>query len=166
MNTTIYHHDNITRTFNYCWQKTFVSLTKLPAMVLAWENLQEVFVMLVVVVFLPHWRFLRFRATFPSHQTLPWLLRSMKASTSSEVYTGYFCLLYFFHHSFTVRATVLSGRFLPRYVSYLALLPHILTHFCDSDAGRNTPSRILLCDCPHRVVPSGWHVVLNYSYCR
>ena len=39
----------------------FMSLedsTKLPAMVLAWENFQEVFVMLVVVVvFLPHWRF-------------------------------------------------------------------------------------------------------------
>ena len=27
--------------------------------------------------------------------------------------------------------------------------------FCDSDAGRNTPSRILLCACPHKVVPSG-----------
>ena len=47
-------------------------------MVLAWENLQEVFVMLlvvvvvvvvaVVVVVLPHWRFLHFWATFPCHR--------------------------------------------------------------------------------------------------
>ena len=29
---------------------TFVNLTKFPALVLAWENLQEAFVMLVVVV--------------------------------------------------------------------------------------------------------------------
>ena len=59
-------------------------------MVLAWKNLQEVFLMLVVVVVLPHWRFLRFRATFPCHRhstlasqapeglhqlwALPWLL--------------------------------------------------------------------------------------------
>ena len=38
--------------------------------------------------------------------------------------------------------------------------------FCDSDAGRNTPSRIVFCACPHIVVPSGWCVVFNYSYCR
>ena len=37
-------------------------------MVLAWENLQEAFVMLVVVVVFPHWGFLRFRATFPCHR--------------------------------------------------------------------------------------------------
>ena len=72
---------------------TLVNLTKLPAIVLAWENLQEVFVMLVVVVvfcFLLHWRVLHFPATFPCHRhstlasqareglhqpwVLPWLL--------------------------------------------------------------------------------------------
>ena len=37
-------------------------------MVLAWENLEEVFVMLVVVVVLPHWRFLRFWTTFSCHR--------------------------------------------------------------------------------------------------
>ena len=36
---------------------------------------------------------------------------------------------------------------------------------CDSDAGRNTPSRILLCTCPHRVIPSGWRMDLNHPYC-
>ena len=33
-------------------------------------------------------------------------------------------------------------------VFYLALFPHIFGMFSDSDAGRNTPSRILLCACP------------------
>ena len=33
---------------------------------------------------------------------------------------------------------------------------------CDSDAGRNIPSRIFLCVCPHRVVPSSWRMDLNY----
>ena len=36
---------------------------------------------------------------------------------------------------------------------------------CDSDTGRNTPSRILLCTCPHIVVPFGWRMDLTYSYC-
>ena len=62
--------------------------------------------------------------------------------------------------------TVLSGRFLPTGVIYLALLPHIFARFCDWDAGRTTQFRILLSTCPHRVVPSGCHMVLNYSYCR
>ena len=30
---------------------------------------------------------------------------------------------------------------------------------------RNTPSRILLCACPHRFVLSGWCMASNYSYC-
>ena len=38
--------------------------------------------------------------------------------------------------------------------------------FCDLDTGRNTPSRILHCPCPHKIVLSGWCMVLNYSYCR
>ena len=46
---------------------------KLPAMVLAWENLQEVFVMLIVaVVFLPHWRFFINCFSTSSSLTLPW----------------------------------------------------------------------------------------------
>ena len=60
-----------------------------------------------------------------------------------------------FRHCFTASGTVLSGSFLPTSVFYLALLPHTLVRFCDSDADRDTPSRILLCACPHRVVPSG-----------
>ena len=40
-----------------------------------------------------------------------------------------------------------------------------LARFCDSNAGRYTPSRIFLCACPHRAVLSGWRMDLNYSYC-
>ena len=56
----------------------------------------------------------------------------------------------------TASATVLSERL-------LTTGDFILHSFvCDSDTGRNTPSRILLCACPHRVVPSGWRMDLNY----
>ena len=51
-------------------------------------------------------------------------------------------------------ATVLSRSFLPTGVFYLALLPHILVLFCETDAGRNTRCRILLSTCSHRLVPS------------
>ena len=37
--------------------------------------------------------------------------------------------------------------------------------FCNSDAGRNTPSRTLLCACPHKVTPSGQGIALKYLYC-
>ena len=50
-----------------------------------------------------------------------------------------------------------------------AFLPCILSlhgTFCDSDGGRITLTRIHLCPCPHKVVLSGWRMVLDYSYCR
>ena len=88
--------------------------------------------------------------------------------SSSQSDSGYFHLNFsgLFRHSFTASATVSSGCFLLTDVFYLAHLPHISARFCDSDADRNTPSRILLCAYPIRVVPSGWRMVLNYSYCR
>ena len=65
-------------------------------MVLAWENLQEVFVMLVVVVvFYLTGAFYVSGLLFLATGTPPWLLRPVKASTSSELYPGYFWLLYF-----------------------------------------------------------------------
>ena len=73
----------------------FVNLTKLPAMVLAWENLQEVFVMLVVVVVFLTGGFYISGLLFLATGTPPWLLQSVNASTSSELYPGYFLLLYF-----------------------------------------------------------------------
>ena len=99
--------------------------------------------------YFPHWRFLRFQATFPCHQhstlasqareglrqfwALPWLL------LVALLFPG------FFVNCSTVGATVLSRYFLPTGVFYLTLLLHIFGTFCDSDAGRNTLSRILLC---------------------
>ena len=127
-------------------------------MVLAWKNLQEVFLMLVVVVVLPHWRFLRFRATFPCHRhstlasqapeglhqlwALPWLL------SVTLLLPGFFVTFVPPALRFWVGVFYTHRRFF-----YLALPPHILARFCDSDVGRKTPSRILLCACPHRVVP-------------
>ena len=68
----------------------------------AWENLQEVFMMLVVVLhsLLFLWccllLFLRFRATFSMPVALhPGFFRPVNASTCSELYPGYFRLLYF-----------------------------------------------------------------------
>ena len=111
----------------------FMSLedsTKLPAMVLAWENFQEVFVMLVVVVvFLPHWRF------FIS------LLFDIIPHPSVDYRRVFTPILYFqpspsqsdsrhfhfqpFRYLLTASATVLSGHFLPTGVFYLTLLPDI-----------------------------------------
>ena len=73
----------------------FVNLTKLPAMVLAWENLQQVFVKSVVVVVFLTGGFYISGLLFLATGTPPWLLQSVKASTSSELYPGYFLLLYF-----------------------------------------------------------------------
>ena len=56
----------------------------------------------------------------------------------------------------TGSATVLSERFLLMGVFTL------YSFVCDSGEGRNTPSRILLCACPHRVVSFSWRMDLNY----
>ena len=92
--------------------------------------------------------------TFPDCFSLP-----MKASTRSELYPGYFWLLYFcqvfssqfYRERYSFEwACFTRRRFLP-----YAPSPTFLARFSDSDAGKNTPSRILLCACYHRVVPSG-----------
>ena len=132
-------------------------------MVLAWGNLHEVFVMFVVVVVI-----LRFRASVPCYRhstlvsqareglhqlwALPWLL------SVALLLPGFFLRV--------LRRALRfwAGVFYPQAFFCLELLPHILARFCDSDVGRNTPSRILVCACAHKVVPSGWRIVLNYSY--
>ena len=95
--------------------------------------------------------------------TPPWLLRPVKASTSSELYPGYFRLLYFcqvFSSQFYRKrygfewAFFIRKRFLP-----YAPFSHFGTFLW-------LRSRIFLYACPHRVVPSGWRMDLNYSYCR
>ena len=118
-------------------------------MVLAWDKLQEVFVMLVVVVVLPHWRFF-VHCFLTLSLILPWAIAGFLQQFCNFSPADAF-IWTFLGFSVTV---------LPR------LLPHTLVRFCDSDADRDTPSRILLCACPHRVVPSGWRMILNYLYCR
>ena len=76
-------------------RRTFVNSIKLPAMILSWKNLQEVFLMLVIVVVLPHWKFLRARATFPCYQHSTLVSQAREGLHSSELYPGYFRLLYF-----------------------------------------------------------------------
>ena len=84
--------------------------------------------MLAVVVFLTGGFYLS-GLLFLATSTPPWLLRPVKASTSSELYTlatfGCFTFARFFRHIFTASATVLSGHFLPTDVSFpCAPSPH------------------------------------------
>ena len=116
--------------------------------------------LVVVVVVFPNWRFLCFRTTFLCHRHSNPASQPVKASTGSELYPGYFRLTYFlpgfFRHSFTTSATVLSGHFFTHRLFFtLRSFTKIFRTVCDSDTGRNTPSRILLCACPHIVVPFG-----------
>ena len=102
--------------------------------------------------------------TFPGYFSLPQALHpgflgqwgSPPALSSTLATFGFFTFAKIFRHSFTASVTVLSWRFLPYTPS-----PHFGTFLwlrCD----RNTPSRILLCACPHKVVPSGWRMGFNY----
>ena len=58
-----------------------------------------------------------------------------------------------------------AGMFHPLMFFTLHSFPTFFGTFCDSGEGRNILSRILLCACPHRVVPFDWRMDLNYSYC-
>ena len=125
----------------------------------------------------PYWRFLVFRTTFPCHQHstpasqareglhrlwgLPWLLSVA-------------LLLPGFSATVLPRALRFWGNiFYPQTFFTLRYFTDIFGTFLwlrcrqdwNSDAGRNTPSRILLSTYPHRVDPSGWRMDLNYSYC-
>ena len=79
--------------------------------------------MLVFVVILPNCRLLRFCTTSLATGTPPWLLRPVETSTLATFGCSIFARL--FRHSFTASATVLTRRFLPRGVVYLALLPQV-----------------------------------------
>ena len=102
-------------------------------MVLAWEKLQEVFVMLVVVaVALPPWRFSFFIAF--------WRRLSFFRELSPVFYTHFILFqpsssqsdLQHFHLTFLGLPRVLrfwAGVFYPQALFYLALLPYVLVHF-------------------------------------
>ena len=126
----------------------------------------------VVVVFLTGGFYvsgLLFHAT----GTPPWLFRSVKASTSSELYPGYFRLLcfcqafpsQFYHERYGFERTFFTHRRFFTLQSFPTFLARFVTQM--RDAGRNTPSRMLLCACPHRVVPSGWRMDFEFvPLCR
>ena len=114
---------------------------------------------------------------FPGYFSLPPALDPgfsdlwMPPAALSSNLTNFVCFTFarLFRHGFTASATVLRGHFIPTGVFYLTHFPQIFgpfCGFCDSDAGRNTQSRILLCAYPHRVVTYGWRMDLNYSYCN
>ena len=136
-----------------------------PAMELAWENLQKVFAMLVVVVVFTSLEVFTFTGYFLCH----WHSTLASAFTSYELYPGYFWVFYFcqaFPSHFYRERYGWVGIFYPQVFFYLTLhILHIFDTFCYSDEGRNAPSRLLLCVCPQRVVPSRWRMDLSYSYC-
>ena len=129
-------------------------------MVLAWENLQEIFVIIVVVVV----AVVAFYLTGGFFISLLFGVIPHPSVSYRCVFTPHFILLvlqsdtrhFHFNYSrlfiFTSSATVLNGSFLPTGIFYPTLLRLWL------NAGRNAPSRIFLCTCPHRVVPSGWRM--------
>ena len=128
----------------------FYKLNKAPSDGTCWENLPEAFVMLVLRY--PYWTFLRFVATFPC------LRQSTLASQGHEhfhqlwtLYPGYFRLLYFCQafppHFYRERYGFERVFFTHRRFLLCTPSSHCGT-FCDTDAGRNTPFRILLCACP------------------
>ena len=122
----------------------------------AWENLQEFFVMLVAEMLLLSSLegFFVSGLLFLATNTPTCLLRPVKASTISEFYPGYFQLLNF--------CQAFPPQFYqPQAFFTLCFLTNIFGTVCDSDAGRNTPSRILLCAWPHRVLSSSWFMGLN-----
>ena len=87
-------------------------------------DLLMLFILLLLFIF--------FQATLPCHGTPRWLLRPVKASTSSELYPGYFWLLYFFRafpSDFYRERNGFERAFFTHRRFYLALLPHILARF-------------------------------------
>ena len=97
--------------------------------------------------------------------TPPWLSGPWRPPPALSFYPGYFRLLCFYQafpsqfyhkrHGFEW-AFFTRRRFLP-YASSPKSLARFVTQM--------RASKIFLCACPHRVVPSGWRLGLNYSYC-
>lgn len=123
------------------------------------KNLQDDFGMLAVVVF-PHQKFLISRLFFYASSTSPWVVMPVKVSTICDLYPGFFWLLTFVlfyrkHYGFE------HGFFNPQAIFTLHFFPTFQL-ICGSDGGWNTPSRIFLYVCCHRVDRSSQRIVLNY----
>ena len=99
--------------------------SKLPAMVLAWENLQEVFAMLVVVVLHSLLFDVVPRPSVSYCQVFTPILYFQPSSSQSDSRHFHFNLYGPFCYSFTASATDLRERFSLSGVFYLTLLPNI-----------------------------------------
>ena len=112
-------------------------------MVLAWENLQEVFVMLVVVVVFTSLKVFTFLGYFSLPPALrpgfSGLWRPPPALSSTLATFSYFTIARLSSCSFTANATVLSGRFLPASVFYLTLLHRNFWHVFVTQMRAGTP---------------------------
>ena len=100
----------------------------------------------------------------PTRLLTPW--KPPQALNSTLATFG--CLTFCQAFSVTVLPRALRfwvGIFYPQPFFTLLSFTKIFGTVCDSDTGRSTPSRILLCACPHRVVPFGWRMDLTYSHC-
>ena len=110
-----------------------------------WESLQEVFVMLVAAVVLLQWRFL-----------IHWF--SISSLALMCIYS--FCTFSSVHHR------VICNTFVLCYGSERALFTHRrflpCTPFSNTKESRNTPFRIFLYICCHRVFLSDLPMVWNY----
>ena len=132
-------------------------------MILAGRTSRRVFCCWLLLLFYLAGRVLRFWALFPCYQhstqaregihqlwALSWLL------LVALLFPG-------FSVRFLSRAQrVWAGIFYPQAFLPCTTSTHFGT-FCDTDPGRNTPSRVLFCTCSRRVVSFGWHMALNYS---
>ena len=121
------------------WRRTFVNSIKLPAMILSWKNLQEVFLMLVIIVVLPHWKFLRARATFPCYQ---------HSTLASQAREG-------LHQLWTLSWLLSIALLLPGFS--ITALPHFVTILwlrCWQEHPIQDPPLA----CPHKVVHRGWRL--------
>ena len=109
-------------------------------MVLAWENLQEVFVMLVVVaVFYLTGGFYVSGLLFLATGTPPWLLMPVKATSSSELYPGYFRFLYFLLGFYCERYGLEWAFFTHRRFFLSCTLSHIFWHVFVTQMRAGTP---------------------------
>ena len=114
-----------------CSYRTFVNITKLQARVLSGRTSRS-FLWCWLLLYYPHWRFLRFCVTFRCPEQFVQASQAWKlppALSCDRTNFGCFNFVILFPHIFTATATVLSGNFLPTGVFYLALLSHHLARF-------------------------------------
>ena len=124
-------------------------------MVLAWENLQRSFCDVGLVFYLEGG--FSFHCFSTSSLTLPWAITrfldpfyTFSPAHRRVIHDTFILTFHFYRQCYGFEWAFFTHDFA------------LHSFVCDSDGGRNTPFRILLCSCLHRVVPSGWCMDLNY----